>query len=154
VDVVGRERRSLSGHDYEVWLALFPGLPERPHDLLRLRLVYPEDQSFHVEMAREKVHLDKLGADLEERLGSKPRLEVRAAGGEAPATEESPPTAAPSERRPAQAASEEIPPQTGDPDGAGGTIAETPGTSHEAKGDDVIRNQREVFEMARELYEN
>jgi DNA polymerase III subunit gamma/tau len=119
-----------------------------------LRLVYLEEQSFHVGMAREKGHLDKLGAVLEERLGSKPRLEVRAAGGEAPATEESPPAAAPSERRPAQPASEEIPPQTGDPDGADGTIAENPGTSHEAKGDDVIRNQREVFEMARELYEN
>ena len=51
-----------------------------------LRLVYPEEQSFHVGMAKEQGHIEKLGAVLEERLGSKPRLEVRAAGGEAPAT--------------------------------------------------------------------
>src|SRR5215217_3610351 len=47
-----------------------------------LRLVYPEEQSFHVGMARERAHTEKLCSVLEERLGSRPRLEVRAAGGE------------------------------------------------------------------------
>ena len=46
-----------------------------------LRLVYPEEQSFHVGMARDPAHLEKLGEVLEERLGSKPRLEIKAAGG-------------------------------------------------------------------------
>ena len=66
-----------------------------------LRLVYPEEQSFHVGMAKDSGHLEKLGAVLEERLGSNPRLEIRAAGGEASATtaaEEQPPPAAPMEQ--------------------------------------------------------
>src|ERR671916_219718 len=45
-----------------------------------LRLIYPEGQSFHVGMAKDSGHLQKLGAVLEERLGSRPRLEIKAAG--------------------------------------------------------------------------
>jgi DNA polymerase-3 subunit gamma/tau len=105
-----------------------------------LRLVYPEEQSFHVGMAREPAHLEKLGAVLEERLGEKPRLEVRAAGDESatPAAEEPPP---PTER-PApepRPASQEPPPETGSPNGSEATV----------EGDE-IQNEREVFEMARE----
>ncbi|MGH3147533.1 MAG: DNA polymerase III subunit gamma/tau, partial [Rubrobacter sp.] len=44
-----------------------------------LRLVFPEEQGFHVGMARDRSHLEKLGGVLEERLGSRPHLEVRAA---------------------------------------------------------------------------
>jgi DNA polymerase-3 subunit gamma/tau len=117
-----------------------------------LRLVYPEEQSFHVGMAKDSGHLEKLGGVLEERLGSKPRLEIRAAGGEVSATtvaEEPDPAAAPVEQ-PAPA-SEESPPETGSPNGSGGTAAENSGAGPEAMGnDDVIRDQREVFEIARE----
>jgi DNA polymerase III subunit gamma/tau len=117
-----------------------------------LRLVYPEEQSFHVGMAKDSGHLEKLGGVLEERLGSKPRLEIRAAGGEVSATTvavEPDPAAAPVEQ-PAPA-SEESPPETGSPNGSGDTAAENSGAGPEAMGnDDVIRDQREVFEIARE----
>ena len=118
-----------------------------------LRLVYPEEQSFHVGMARDSGHLKKLGAVLEARLGSEPHLEIRAAGGEASATisaEEQPPTAAPIEQ-PAPA-SDESPPETGSPNGTEGTVAENSGPGQGTVGrDDVIQDQREVFEIAREF---
>jgi DNA polymerase-3 subunit gamma/tau len=118
-----------------------------------LRLVYPEEQSFHVGMAKDSGHLQKLGAVLEERLGSKPRLEIRDAGGEASATiaaEEQPLTTTPIEQ-PAPA-SEESPPETGNPNGSGGTVAENSGPEQGAvRQDDVIQDQREVFEIAREF---
>src|SRR5215210_7942009 len=77
-----------------------------------LQLVYPEEQNFHVGMARDTSHLEKLGEVLEERLGCKPRLEIRVAGGEAPAAitataEEPPPTTAPTEQHAPEPASED-----------------------------------------------
>jgi DNA polymerase-3 subunit gamma/tau len=122
-----------------------------------LLLVYPEEQSFHVGMAKDSGHLQKLGAVLEERLGSKPRLEIKAAGGEAPATiaetaEEQPPTAAPMEQHAPEPASEDSLPETGSANGSGGTVAENSGAGPGSRGDnDVIRDQSEVFEIAREF---
>jgi hypothetical protein len=114
-----------------------------------LRLVYPEEQSFHVGMAKDPGHLQKLGEVLEERLGSAPRLEINAAGGPSAttATEEQPPPI----EQPAPA-SEESPPKTGSPNGSGSTVAENSGPQQEAmRRDDVIHDQREVFEIAREF---
>ena len=116
-----------------------------------LQLVYPEEHSFHVGMARDAGHLDKLCEVLEERLGSRPRLEIKAAGGASATTaaKEPPPPAAPIEQ-PAPA-SEDGPPETGSPNGSGGTVAENSGPESGAVGrDDVIQDQREVFEIARE----
>jgi hypothetical protein len=49
-------------------------------------------------------------------------------------------------------ASEDSPPETGSPNGTDGTIAENSGPEQGAVGrDDVIQDQREVFEIAREL---
>ncbi|CAN5842070.1 DNA polymerase III subunit gamma/tau [soil metagenome] len=119
-----------------------------------LQLVYPEEQSFHVGMAREQGHIEKLGAVLEEHLGSRPHLEIRAAGTEAQATTtaEAPPPA-PAERRAPepQPAPEDRPPETGSPNGSGGTVAQNGAPEQGATGNDVIRNQSEVFEMAREF---
>ncbi|HEY6712870.1 MAG TPA: DNA polymerase III subunit gamma/tau [Rubrobacter sp.] len=117
-----------------------------------MRLVYPEEQSFHVGMAKDPGHLQKLGEVLEERLGSTPRLEIKAAGGASATTaaEEQPPTAAPIEQ-PAPA-SEESRPETGSPNGSGGAVAENSGSEPGAMGpDDVIQDQRQVFEIAREF---
>jgi DNA polymerase III subunit gamma/tau len=117
-----------------------------------LRLIYPEEQSFHVGMAKDPGHLQKLGEVLEERLGSAPRLEINAAGeaSATTATEEQPPTPPPIEQ-PAPA-SEESPPKTGSPNGSGSTVAENSGPQQEAmRRDDVIHDQREVFEIAREF---
>jgi DNA polymerase III subunit gamma/tau len=117
-----------------------------------LRLIYPEEQSFHVGMAKDPGHLQKLGEVLEERLGSAPRLEIKAAGeaSATTATEEQPPTALPMEQ-PAPA-SEGSPPENGSPNGSGSTVAENSGPQQEAmRRDDVIHDQREVFEIAREF---
>ncbi|HET9964279.1 MAG TPA: DNA polymerase III subunit gamma/tau [Rubrobacter sp.] len=117
-----------------------------------LRLIYPEEQSFHVGMAKDPGHLHKLGEVLEERLGSAPRLEINAAGeaSATTATEEQRPTPPPIEQ-PAPA-SEESPPKTGSPNGSGSTVAENSGPQQEAmRRDDVIHDQREVFEIAREF---
>jgi DNA polymerase-3 subunit gamma/tau len=114
-----------------------------------LRLIYPEEQSFHVGMAKDPGHLQKLGEVLEERLGSAPRLEINAAGGPSAttATEEQPP---PIEQP--TPASEESPPKRGSPNGSGSTVAENSGPQQEAmRRDDVIHDQREVFEIAREF---
>jgi len=122
-----------------------------------LELLYPEEQSFHVGMARDAGHLDKLGEVLEERLGSRPRLEVRAAtgGGAGPgaATAKGPsPTTAPMEQHAPEPASGDSPPEKGNPNGSGGTVAENSRVEPEAMGnDDVIHDQREVFEIAREV---
>ncbi|MDP9484972.1 MAG: hypothetical protein M3Q49_04110, partial [Actinomycetota bacterium] len=119
-----------------------------------LNLVYPEEQSFHVGMARDRGHLDKLGSVLEERLGSRPHLEVRAADGEAadvaPADEEPPLEVAPPPEKPSPG------PRTGQeerpPGGSNGSVAVEGDPAPEAsRGDDIIRDQREVFEMAREF---
>src|SRR5215217_2141547 len=117
-----------------------------------LRLVYPDEQSFHVGMAKDSGHLQKLGAVLEERLGSKPRLEIRAAGGASATTaaKEQPPTAASMEQLAPD--SDESLPETGNPNGSGGTVSEYSGSEPRAVGrDDVIQDQREVFEIAREF---
>src|SRR5918993_525676 len=114
-----------------------------------LRLIYPEEQSFHVGMAKDPGHLQKLGEVLEERLGSAPRLEINAAGeaSATTATEEQPPPI----EQPAPA-SEESPPKRGSPNGSGSTVAENSGPQQEAmRRDDVIHDQREVFEIAREF---
>ena len=113
-----------------------------------LRLIYPEEQSFHVGMAKDPGHLQKLGEVLEERLGSAPRLEINAAG-------EASATTATEEPHPIEQlapASEESPPKTGSPNGSGSTVAENSGPQQEAmRRDDVIHDQREVFEIAREF---
>jgi len=118
-----------------------------------LRLVYPEEQSFHVGMARDKGHIEKLTAVLEERLGTVPRLEIRASEGEATSTataEEPPPPTGPIEQPAPEPATEENPPETSSSNGSGGTVARNSGPGA-AGNDDLIRNQREVFEIAREL---
>ena len=104
---------------------------------------------------RDPAHLQKLGAILEQRLGSNPRLEVGAAGGEATAPVEEPPPAAPMERRAPEPppASQEASPQTGSPNGSAGP--DTRNRAPEPTGeDDVIHDEREVFEIAREHEKN
>ena len=119
-----------------------------------LRLVYPEEQSFHVGMAREQGHIEKLGAVLEEHLGSRPHLEIRAADTDpqATTTADVPPPAQVERHTPEpQPAPDDDAPQTGSPNTSGGTVAQNGAPEQEATGDDVVRDQSEVFEMAREF---
>src|SRR5215211_1261427 len=146
MDELKRRRQALTAAVYgEARVECFDGKA--------LRLVYPEEQNFHVGMAKDAGHLEKLGAVLVERLGSKPSIEIRASGGEASAkvAAEEPPAAPTMEQRTPEPASEESPPETGGPNGSGGTVAESSSSGRGATGDDdVIRDQREVFEIARE----
>jgi DNA polymerase III subunit gamma/tau len=148
IDELKRRRQALTAAVYgEARVESFDGEV--------LRLVYPEEQSFHVGMARDAGHLGKLGEVLEERLGSKPHLEVRSVGGEgagAAKVEEPPPITTSMEQHAPEPASPDSPPETGSPNGPGGTVTENSGARPEARGnDDVIRDQREVFEIAREF---
>ncbi len=121
-----------------------------------LRIVFPEEQGFHVGMAKDRKHVEELGKVLESRLGSKPRLEVRASGeagdsgAAVPVTwgaepEPEVPQSGPSARPPDPQTTPEI-------DGGvdtrpnGGTPA-----SEAAGGDGTIRSEAEAFEVAREL---
>lgn len=125
-----------------------------------LRIFYPPEQSFHVGMAKDHKHLEELGKVLEEKVGSKPRVEVRAAGEESAAS-----ASPPQPRNPAPPelqAPEPTPPEARE------EFREEPGTelrasgrvqsraassaAESAEGDDIIRDQREVFEMARERF--
>jgi DNA polymerase III subunit gamma/tau len=121
-----------------------------------LRLVYPEEQGFHVGMARERLHTEKLCSVLEERLGSRPRLEIRAAGGEStvPITEEPPTTPMEPPAYEPRSDLQEPPPERGSPNGASGPEAQNSGPTPQATaGDGVIQNEREVFDLAREYDE-
>ena len=126
-----------------------------------LKLAFPEDQDFYVGMAKDRKHADVLGEVLEERVGSRPRLEVRS-GGEAPeavpiSTGEpprDPPPEKPISRDPAPetpARPEE--PAGRDDDGFDETVARADipgarfGTPEGAEG--TIRSEAEVFEIMR-----
>jgi DNA polymerase III subunit gamma/tau len=129
-----------------------------------LKLVFPEDQGFYVGMARDRKHADVLVEVLEERVGSRPRLEVRT-GGESPVTvptgEKAPsgPAVPPAEPAP-RGAAPELP--VGEEGQSGGweeegpdrTVAGTDGfqtTSGPsgAGGAGTIRSEAEVFEIMR-----
>src|SRR5215217_3846909 len=92
-----------------------------------LHLVFPEEQSFHVGMAKDSGHLEKLGEVLEERLGSKPRLEVRAVGGEPEGTTAKQPPRSEVRVPEPHPVPEDSPPEGGSPNGSGGTVAEDGG---------------------------
>ena len=130
-----------------------------------LRLTFPEDQSFYVGMAKDRKHADVLGEVLEERVGSRPRLEVRTGeespetvptGGTPPSGPGTPPDA-PRDTLPEPPVLEEEPPGVWEDEGTGQTMAGTdgPGTasapSGAGGGDGTIRSEAEVFEMARGL---
>ncbi len=129
-----------------------------------LKLVFPEDQGFYVGMARDRKHADVLVEVLEERVGSRPRLEVRTGGGSpvtVPTGEKAPsgPAVPPAEPAP-QGAAPELP--VGEEGQSGGweeegpdrTVAGTDGLQTTsgpsgAGGDGTIRSEAEVFEIMR-----
>ena len=131
-----------------------------------LTLAFPEDQGFYVEMAKDRKHAEVLGEVLEQRTGSRPRLEVRS-GGEGPdATPVStggPPLDVPKEgpvaRDPAPepAPIREEPPPVRDDEGFDETVAraDVPGARFRAPGaggetgNGTIRSEAEVFEIMR-----
>lgn len=136
-----------------------------------LKLAFPRDQSFYVGMASDRKHADELGKVLEERLGTRPRLEIAVydsdeppfASGPTPAQPLAPETA-PEEPREAPLVEEPSEYAGGGREegadgygsGAGATASATPGGTPQAAGggepDDIIRDPREVVEMARQRF--
>jgi DNA polymerase-3 subunit gamma/tau len=132
-----------------------------------LTLAFPEDQSFYVEMAKDRKHAEVLGEVLEERIGSRPRLEVRSGGeepGAAPTTSTGgPPLDVPGEEPvardpvPEPAPVREEPPAGRHDEGFDETVAraDVPGARFGAPeaggetGDGTIRSEAEVFEIMR-----
>ena len=150
-----------------------------------LRLIFPEEQSFHLGMAKDRKHADELCKVLEKRLGHRPRLEVRvenepqsASVATKPPEDTSPKTVSPvaeepvvekpveksvpgppedDERPPLE---DEAPPMEESRDygievedrrmaDAGASVEM--GATGEASGDDIIRDGREVFALARKF---
>ncbi len=114
-----------------------------------LTLAFPEDQAFYVGMAKDRKHADVLVEVLEERIGSRPRLEVRTGGedlADGPgAVDEAPPMPAAPPRE------EEPPPEVWGDEGQSETVAEAdvPEPSSGTGGDGKIRSEAEVFEIMR-----
>jgi DNA polymerase-3 subunit gamma/tau len=125
-----------------------------------LELAFPDELSIYVKLAQDARHADPLRETIARRLGVTPRIECRIADG---ASSDAPsPTEEPS-RRVADSVVPESPPagdhearsedhgSAGTTNGPGGTGAEAHGRVS-GEGDDIIRDQREVFEMARERF--
>ena len=125
-----------------------------------LELAFPDELSIYIKLAQDARHADPLRETIARRLGVTPRIECRIADG---ASSDAPsPTEEPS-RRVADSVVPESPPagdqearsedhgSPGTTNGPGGTGAEAHGRVS-GEGDDIIRDQREVFEMARERF--
>jgi DNA polymerase-3 subunit gamma/tau len=126
-----------------------------------LELAYPHELSIYIKLAQDARHADPLREAIARRFGVNPRIECRVADG-ASDDADIPPL---EEEAPQQAADRVVPesPAAGNPearsrDHGSSETTEDPGTeahgrvSGAAEGDDVIRDQREVFEMARERF--
>ncbi|WP_162924684.1 DNA polymerase III subunit gamma/tau [Rubrobacter indicoceani] len=135
-----------------------------------LVLVFADEGGFYTRMAREKRHSDNLLKVLEERFGSRPRIEV-GSGGNRPPGEDGPDDAtppggptndeplSPGPGEPDDRPDDEPPPEENPPSGgyAGGINASAGSGAggrppEAAGGDGRIRDQREVFQMAREHF--
>jgi DNA polymerase-3 subunit gamma/tau len=125
--------------------AVYEGARLESFDGTVLELSFPEELAIYVRLAGEPKRLDPLLEVLEEHLGASPRLEFRVGDGApveiAPPQEESPLP----DVRDAGDERPEISGVMGGPEAQGSA----PG---EAGSDEVIRDQREVFEMARERF--
>jgi DNA polymerase-3 subunit gamma/tau len=116
-----------------------------------LELAFPDELSIYAKLAQDDRHADPLREAIARRFGANPRIECRIADGGLGNT--SPPEDKPLR----QAAEQEV--RYGD-HGSAGTTKELDGISAEAQGrvsggaegDDIIRDQREVFDMARERF--
>jgi DNA polymerase III subunit gamma/tau len=108
-----------------------------------LELTFPDELSIYATLARDARHADPLREAIQRRFGVSPRVECRVA-------DEAADEAGTSllEEGPSRRADDPQIAHSGD-DGAAGAD-DRRRVSGEVGGDDVIRDQREVFEMARE----
>jgi DNA polymerase-3 subunit gamma/tau len=140
--------------------AVYEGARLEAFDGAVLQLSFPEELAIYVKLAGEPKRLEPLREVLEEHLGTSPRLEFRVADralGDAAPDQEEPsyeeaPRAEPVEHRADAPETRDVGGErSGLSGGAGGPVAE--GRAPGGTGDDgIIRDQREVFEMARERF--
>ncbi|HKH10013.1 MAG TPA: DNA polymerase III subunit gamma/tau [Rubrobacter sp.] len=147
-DVIGELKRRKQA----LTAAVFGEARVEGFDGAVLTLAFPDDQDFYVGMAKDRKHADVLGDVLEERVGSRPRLEVRT-GGEVSETDSPPERPISRDPAPAPPPLQEEPPAPMDGGGFDEPEArvDAPGArfgSPEA-GDGTIRSEAEVFEIMR-----
>jgi DNA polymerase-3 subunit gamma/tau len=124
-----------------------------------LELSFPDELSIYVQLARDARHADPLREAVARRFGVSPRIESRVADGVSHDTSREPqrqtvepviPTDDPSGDPEAPAANEGPAGTTNAPEVTG--AGDRGGVSGPTEGDDTIRDQREVFELARERF--
>ncbi|MCA1848490.1 MAG: DNA polymerase III subunit gamma/tau [Actinobacteria bacterium] len=123
-----------------------------------LELAFPEELAIYVKLAQDARHADPLREAIARRFGVSPRIECRVADGTsadtAPTRQDPPRHTALQENAPdvqdvgGESRAEE--PESVNESGAGEARGSVSG---EAEDDDIIRDQREVFEMARERFD-
>jgi DNA polymerase-3 subunit gamma/tau len=124
-----------------------------------LELAYPHELSIYVRLAQDARHADPLREAIARRFGVNPRIECRIADGASDDVDISPLE----KEAPQQAAGRVVPesqpasaPEARSGDHGSAKTSDNPGAeghvSGAAESDDIIRDQHEVFEMARERY--
>ena len=128
--------------------AVYEGARLESFDGTVLELSFPEELAIYVKLAGEPKRLDPLLEVLEEYLGASPRLEFRVGDGVPVEVAQEP--SPPADRRAPTPKVGDVGDERPDSSGVvGGPEARGPALE-EAGSNDVIRDQREVFEMARE----
>ena len=126
-----------------------------------LELAFPDELSIYIKLAQDARHADPLREAIARRFGVKPRIECRIADGASDGADTSPPEEGSTHRAAYRVAPESTP--AADPEvrsgdhGPAATTNDAGTEPHgrvpgEPEGDDIIRDQREVFEMARERF--
>jgi DNA polymerase-3 subunit gamma/tau len=174
----GEVMAALKGRRKALTAAVYGDASVEGFDGEGLAISFPEDKQFQVGMAQERKHVDELLNVLEELVGTKPRLEVRAGGaavagttGGASAAEMSAPTprapeASVPRRTPEEAPPVDEPPEVAPPEQPRSDVrgaAPEPGAYAGANGssdgppaeglpgdDATIHDEREVFRLAQE----
>jgi DNA polymerase III subunit gamma/tau len=128
--------------------AVYEGARLESFDGTVLELSFPEELAIYVRLAGEPKRLDPLLEVLEEHLGASPRLEFRIGDG-VPVEVAQEPTL-PADRRAPTPKVGEVDDERPDISGVVGGPEARGSAPGEAGSNDVILDQREVFEMARE----
>ena len=110
-----------------------------------LKLSFPEEQSFHVGMAKDRKHVEELKKVLEDRVGTRPHVEVLSGKPDGAASSSASPAAPDTGPAPPPASEPHSAPEARRSEGA-----RDPKTTED---DGVIRDQREVFTLARERFD-
>jgi DNA polymerase-3 subunit gamma/tau len=111
-----------------------------------LELAFPDELSIYVKLAQDARHANPLREAIARHFGVSPRIECRVADG---ASEVAPPTREEPSRHTSPPAERREEPRAVNESGAENAHERASG---EAGADDIIRDQREVFEMARERF--